>query len=219
MKIYVIKNADGSEQPYMTAVHKTRQSAGMELMRFINDHNDGLLPQDSDSYLNPFDYMVEEVEVPNVNEVITDFRMACMYLSLKPNMDLSVIQKKEGEHALNLGEVTRLVQDLNPSNIRALVALNELLTIAQAWNKEDGFGMDDLKNPSVRKYFPIFSYDNDKRYFDLKTTDYTYKLAYSGFGFNLCFESRLRAEQFGTQFAHLFNEVFSLKSMQHGAQI
>ena len=49
MKIYVIKNADGSEQPYMTAVHKTRQSAGLEMMRFINDYNDGLLPQDSDS--------------------------------------------------------------------------------------------------------------------------------------------------------------------------
>ena len=159
--------------------------------------------------------MVEDVEVPNVNELISDFRMACMYLSLKPNMDLSVIQKKEGKHALNLGDVTRLVQDLNPSNIRALIALNELLTIAQ----DDGFGLDDLKNPSVRKYFPIFSYDNDKGYFDLKTTDYTYKLAYSGFGFNLCFESRLRAEQFGTQFAHLFNEVFKFYSMQDGAQI
>lgn len=218
MKIYVIKNADGSEQPYMTSVHKTRQSAGMELMRFINDHNDGLLPQDSDSYLTPLDFMVEEVEVPNVNTNFS-FRTACMYLSLKPNMDLSVIQKKEGEHALNLGEVTRLVQELNPSNIRALIALNELLTIAQAWNKEDGFGVDDLKNPSVRKYFPIFSYDNDKGYFDLKTTDYTYKLAYSGFGFNLCFKSRLKAEQFGMQFSHLFNEVLSFNSMQDGTQI
>ena len=218
MKIFIIKNADGSEQPYMTSVHKTRQSAGMELMRFINDHNDGLLPEDSDSYLTPLDFMVEEVEVPNVNTNFS-FRTACMYLSLKPNMDLSVIQKKEGEHALNLGEVTRLVQELNPSNIRALIALNELLTIAQAWNKEDGFGVDDLKNPIVRKYFPIFSYDNDKGYFDLKTTDYTYKLAYSGFGFNLCFESRLRAEQFGVQFTHLFNEVFKFYSMQHGAQI
>ena len=74
MKIYVIKNADGSEQPYITAVHKTRKSAGIEMMRFINEHNDGLLSEDSDSYLNPFDFMVEEVEVPNVNEVINDFK-------------------------------------------------------------------------------------------------------------------------------------------------
>lgn len=218
MKIYVIKNADGSEQPYITAVHKTRQSAGMELMRFINDYNDGL-PEDSDSYLNPFDFMVEEREVPNVNEVITDFRMACTYLSLKPSMDLSVIRKKEGEHALYLGDVTRLVQNINLSNTRALIALNELLTIAQAWNQEDGFGMDDLTNPNVKKYFPIFSYDNYKGYFNFLTTDYTYKLVYSGFGFHLCFKSQLRAEQFGTQFAHLFNEVFKFYSMQDGAQI
>ena len=218
MKKYIIKNADGSEQSDMQAIHESRKEAGETLIDYICDHNEDL-DVDDDDYLSPFDFVLEEVECKEVNEVITDFESARKALGGKPNADVTVAKKILSGNVVQFEDVARLVTDINPKHIEALIALNKLFTIAQAWNKEDGFGMDDLTNPSVRKYFPIFGYDNDKRYFDLKTTDYTYKLAYSGFGFNLCFESRLRAEQFGMQFAHLFNELFKFYSIRNGAQI
>ena len=73
MKRYIIKNADGSEQSEMQAIHKSRKEAGETLMDYICDHNEDL---DVDDYLSPFDFALEEVECTEVNEVITDFESA-----------------------------------------------------------------------------------------------------------------------------------------------
>jgi hypothetical protein len=65
MKKYIIKNADGSEQSEMQAIHKSRKEAGETLIDYICDHNEDL-DVDDDDYLSPFDF----------TEVITDFESA-----------------------------------------------------------------------------------------------------------------------------------------------
>ena len=208
MKKYIIKYADGNEQDCMVAMHKTRKEAGEELMEYINNHNEDL-DVDDDDYLTPFDFLLEEVEVTEVNEIITDFETARERLGGKPNMDFTVAQKVVSRNAVRLEDVTRLVQSLNPSHIEALIALNELFTIAQAWNKEDGF-VPDFSNRNQWKYFPWFIYKNDAACFVCAGTYSTPAAAGAAFGSRLCFKSPERAAQFGKQFAHLYNKVFLL---------
>lgn len=208
MKKYIIKYADGSEQDCMVATHKTPKEAGEELMEYINNHNE-YLDVDDDDYLTPFDFLLEEVEVTEVNEIITDFETARERLGGKPNMDFTVAQKVVSRNAVRLEDVTRLVQSLNPSHIEALIALNELFTIAQAWNKEDGF-VPDFSDWNQAKYYPWFKYDKDAAGFVFANTNSTPAYATAHFGSRLCFQSSARAAQFGKQFAHLYNKVFLL---------
>lgn len=206
MKRYIIKNADGSEQSEMQAIHESRKEAGETLMDYICDHNEDL-DVDDDDYLSPFDFVLEEVEYKDVNEVITDFESARKALGLKPNMDFTVTQKVVSRNAVRLEDVTRLVQSLNPSHIEALIALNELFTIAQAWNKEDGF-VPDFSDWEQDKWFPWFDYDKDAAGFVYATTGYAPTYADAYVGSRLCFKSSTRAAQFGKQFADLYNKVF-----------
>ena len=206
MKKYVIKNADGSEQSEMQAIHESRKEAGEELMEYINNHNEDL-DVDDDDYLTPFDFLLEEVECKDVNEVITSFDSARKELGIKPNADFYVVKRKHSEKVANLEDVAKLVTDINPMHIEALIALNELFTIAQAWNKEDGF-VPDFSNRNQWKYFPWFTYNNDAAGFVCADTIYSAMDAYAYIGSRLCFKSESRAEQFGKQFAHLYNKVF-----------
>ena len=208
MKKYIIKNADGSEQSEMQAIHESRKEAGEELMEYINNHNEDL-DVDDDDYLTPFDFLLEEVEVTEVNEIITDFETARERLGGKPNMDFTVAQKVVSRNAVRLEDVTRLVQSLNPSHIEALIALNELFTIAQAWNKEDGF-VPDFSDWNQGKWFPWFQYDKNAAGFVYAYTFNAPTYAFANFGSRLCFQSSARAAQFGKQFAHLYNKVFLL---------
>lgn len=208
MKKYIIKYADGSEQDCMVATHKTPKEAGEELMEYINNHNEDL-DVDDDDYLTPFDFLLEEVEVTEVNEIITDFETARERLGGKPNMDFTVAQKVVSRNAVRLEDVTRLVQSLNPSHIEALIALNELFTIAQAWNKGDGF-VPDFSDWNQNKWFPWFKYNKDAAGFVYASTINAPSHAYAYIGSRLCFQSSARAAQFGKQFAHLYNKVFLL---------
>ena len=208
MKKYIIKYADGSEQDCMVATHKTPKEAGEELMEYINNHNEDL-DVDDDDYLTPFDFLLEEVEVTEVNEIITDFETARERLGGKPNMDFTVAQKVVSRNAVRLEDVTRLVQSLNPSHIEALIALNQLFTIAEAWNKADGF-VPDFSDWNQNKWYPWFKYDKDAAWFVCAGTNYTPTGANADIGSRLCFQSSARAAQFGKQFAHLYNKVFLL---------
>lgn len=194
MRKYIIKNADGSEQTVMRAVHNSRKEAERELMIYLCDRNENC---GDSSYLSPFDFTVEEVDVKDVNEVITDFESARKALGLKPNV--AYIPKS--------GDVKRLVTDINPKHIRALIALNELFTIAEAWNKEDGF-VPDFSDNEQDKWFPWFRYDKDAARFLCVTTNRTPVTASASFGSRLCFKTSERAEQFGRQFADLYNKIF-----------
>ena len=206
MKKYVIKNADGSEQTVMRAIHNSRKEAGETLMDYICDHNEDL-DIDDDDYLSPFDFVLEEVECKEVNEVITDFDSARKALGIKLNTDFYVVRRKFSEKGVYLEDVARLVTDINLKHIDALIALNELFTIAEAWNKEDEF-VPDFSDWNQDKWFPWFKYDEDVAGFVYASTASTPADAYPPFGSRLCFKTPERAEQFGKQFAHLYNKVF-----------
>ena len=206
MKKYIIKNADGSEQSEMQAIHESRKEAGETLMDYICDHNEDL-DVDDDDYLSPFDFALEEVECKEVNEVITDFDSARKAIGGKPNADFTVAKKILSGNVVQLEDVARLVTDINPKHIEALIALNKLFTIAQAWNKEDGF-VPDFSDWKQDKWFPCFKYDEDVAGFVYAGTSNAATTAYATIGSRLCFKSPTRAAQFGKQFADLYNKVF-----------
>ena len=105
-------------------------------------------------------------------------------------------------------EINRLVDNINPKVIKALNALNELLTIAQAWNKEDNF-VPDFRKQLQLKWFPCFKYYNSPVYIMYSGVNYYTNNAPNVYiGQRFCFKTAKRAEQFGKQFRHLFREAF-----------
>ena len=208
MKKYIIKNSDGSEQHVMQAVHASSKEAGETLWDYLLDHNDsGALCRYDEGWVSPFDFIIEEEECKDVSEVITDFESAREYLGLKPNEDVTVVKKRFSENTTNLADVAQFVDDLNQKHIEALIALNKLFTIARAWNKEDGF-VPYFSDWNQDKWFPWFNYDADAAGFVFAHTGSTTTKASAYIGFRLCFKSSERAEQFGKQFADLYNKVF-----------
>ena len=207
MKKYIIKYADGREQNIMQAIHNSYNEAAQILMDFLNANNDFLSLKD-DNYLTPFDFKIEEVECKDVNETITDFESARKALGIKPNTDFYVVKRKRSEKVANLENAARLVTDINPKHIEALIALNKLFTIAEAWNKEDGF-VPKFSDWNQSKWFPWFKYDKSTARFVYAFTDDTPTSAYASVGSRLCFKTPKRAEQFGKQFEDLYNEIFS----------
>ena len=193
MRKFVIKNADGSEQTVMRAIHNSRKEAGRVLMRYLSYNNES---RDVDSHLSPFDFTLEEVDSKNVNETITDFERAREALGLKPNTFYNL-----SEH------VPKFFSDINPKHIEALIALNKLFTIAEAWNKEDEF-VPNYSDWKQDKWFPWFKYDEDTARFVCVDTIYTPTNLFAYFGSRLCFKTSERAEQFGKQFDDLYNMVF-----------
>lgn len=206
MKKYIIKNADGSEQTVMQAIHNSRKEAAETLMDYIRGQND-FWDIDDDDYLSPFDFVLEEVECKDVNETITDFESARKALGGKPNADLYVVKRNRSEKVANLEDTARLVTDINPKHLKALIALNKLFTIAQAWNKEDGF-VPDFSDWNQDKWFPWFKYYDDAAGFVYAYTNHAPTNAAAYLGSRLCFKTSERAAQFGKQFVDLYNEVF-----------
>ncbi len=205
MKKYIIKNADGSEQTVMRAIHNSRKEAGRELMRYLSYHNENL---DVDNHLSPFDFTLEEVECAEVNERITDFDKATKALGIKPNADFYVAKKILSGNVVQLEDVARLVTDINPKHIEALIALNKLFTIAQAWNMEDNF-VPDFSDSEQDKRFPWFEYHENVAKFVCIRAGNAPTFAYASVGSRLCFKTPERAEQFGKQFEDLYNKVFN----------
>ena len=131
-------------------------------------------------YLSPFDFVLEEVECNEVNEEITCFESAKRYLNLKGP---------------------------NEKNIAPLIALDQLFTIAEAWNKADGF-VPDFSDWHQEKWFPWFSYDKKTAVFVFVYTDCAYTSAAACNWPRLCFKTEERAAQFGKKFVELYNKVF-----------
>lgn len=74
---------------------------------------------DDDSMEDPFNYAIEDVDK----------------------------KEKLSESDVPFDGVARLVEDINPKRIEAQLALNKLVSMAEAWNKEDGF-VPDFSNPN-----------------------------------------------------------------------
>ena len=172
-------------------------------MEFINDVNKSL----NIDYLSPFDFCLEEVECKEVNEEITDFESAKKYLVGKTNDVFGVTKKRLSKSIDPIKEAEILIKELNPKHIEALVALNELFTIAEAWNKADGF-VPDFSDWRQTKWFPWFKYNKDAAGFVFEHTNYTPTYAATHLGSRICFMTSERAEQFGKQFEELYNKVF-----------
>ena len=197
MKKYILKF---KESKRALSEYASREEASVKLMEFINDVNKSL----NIDYLSPFDFCLEEVEF-EVNEVISDFEIARKALGVKPNDDYLLVS---GEHpGKEHDDVERIVRELNPKHIEALVALNRLFTIADAWNKADGFA-PDFSNWQQDKWYPWFKYNKDAAGFVLADADNAPTYAIASFGSRLCFKTAKRAEQFGKQFIELYNKVF-----------
>lgn len=195
MKKYIIKYADGSEQSEIQNIYNSRNEASDALMEYLYTHNEYLRIND-DNFLSPFDFKLEEVECKEVNEVITDFESAKK--ALRADYFLST---NEGKLAASL------MNDINPKHVKALCALNKLFTIAQVWNKEDGF-VSDFSDWGQDKWFPWFKYDKKAAKFVFAHAYNTPLHAVTYGGSRLCFKTSERAEQFGKQFADLYNKVF-----------
>lgn len=202
MKKYLVTNKKTKE---VCGKFYSKSEAADEMMVFINEHNEELDSDDED-YLTPFDFILEEIESKEINDIVTSYEEARKYLGGKPNNDFTVAKKVVSGNCVKLDEVTRLVKDINPSHVKALIALNELFTIAQAWNKEDEFE-PDFSNSNQYKYFPWFVYDNGAAGFVYANTNYTATYTNASFGSRLCFKTPERARQFGEQFIDLWNDV------------
>lgn len=199
MKKYIIRYANGSEQRFIRARYNSRKEAEEALLIYLCDRNEGC---DDGSYLSPFDFTVEEVDVKDVNETITDFESA----------KSAIIRVSPADFILSgnikrFEDTARLVSEINSRHIKALIALNKLFSIAQAWNKEDNF-VPDFSDWNQGKWFPWFKYDEDVAGFVYAYTNNSPTTARATFGSRLCFKTPERAEQFGKQFADLYNKVF-----------
>lgn len=199
MKKYIVKHKDSER---VVGEYDNREEASKKLIEYVNRLNDGL----EHNYITIFDFDLEEVE-KDVNEIITDFESARKALGGKPNEEFTVSRKVVYGEVIRLEDVARLVNEINPKHIEALIALNRLFTIAEAWNKADGF-VPDFSNRNQRKYFPWFIYKNDAAGFMSAGMCYSPANANVFFGSLLCFKTASRAEQFAKQFIDLWNKVF-----------
>ena len=195
MKKYIVKYKDSGK---VFGEYNSRKEAANELTDYIYDFNKENKNFES-LYLSPFDFVLEEVERNEVNEVITDFETARKVLGIKPLEGIIVSKRLEG--------VERFVHEINPKHLEALVALNRLFTIAEAWNKEDGF-VPDFSNGNQCKYFPWFIYNKAAAGFVFAYTYNAPASAAANIGSRLCFKTSERAAQFGKQFIHLYKKVF-----------
>ena len=200
MKKYIVKYKEDGK---VFGEYNSRKEASDILMEYIyysNDCSDG-------DYISPFDFILEEVECKEVNEVITDFDSAIKYLVGNTNDDFIVDKERFSKSVVKIKKAEMLIRELNPSHIEALVALNRLFTIAEAWNKADGF-VPDFSDFSQDKFSPWFKYDKDAAWFIYTYTASTPTSATAAFGSRLCFKTSERAEQFGKKFVELYNKVF-----------
>ena len=200
MKKYIVKYKESGK---VFGEYNSRKEASdilMEYIYYFNDCSDG-------DYISPFDFTLEEVECKEVNEVITDFETAKKYLVGNTNDDFIVDKERFSKSVVKIKKAEMLIKELNPKHIEALVALNELFTIADAWNKADGF-VPDFSDWNQAKWYPWFIYNKDAAGFVLADANNAPTYAIASFGCRLCFKTRERAEQFGKQFADLYNKVF-----------
>ena len=201
MKKFLVTNKKTQE---ICGKFDSKNEAGDEMMDFITEHNEDLDSDDED-YLTPFDFAIEEIEIKEINQVVTNFEEARKYLGGKPNADFTMSKKILSGNSVNLQDVARLVNDINPKHVKALAALNALFTISEAWNKADNF-IPDFSNRNQYKYFPWFVYNDKVAGFVFAHTDYTASGADAYIGSRLCFKTYERAEQFGKQFIDLWND-------------
>lgn len=204
MKKFQLKNVTDDE---IVGTYDTKVDA-IEAMNEVIDETNETNDETEEEGLSPFDFKLEVVEVDDASAINT-FDEARKYLNGFPNADFVISKKVMSGNCLKLEDVAAFVQDINPHHLKALVALNKLFTIAEAWNKADGF-VPDFADKGQWKYFPWFKYDDETAGFVIAAASLTASYAAAAFGSRFCFISESRAKEFGEKYADLYNEVFML---------
>lgn len=204
MKKYAIVYADGSNRRLTQTDYPSRKEAGDALMYYIETNNADYQKGD-DNYLNPFDFTLKEIRSTNTNESITDFDSAKKVLDFKLNDGLTLIHGLAGRCAIDAKKAAWLVRSVDNENLKVLIALNKLFTLARAWNKVDGFVPDFTESNQI-KWYPYFVYDRDTAKF--RCAEAANTACCDALCLNrICFKSEVRAKQFGEQFIDLFNQI------------
>lgn len=180
MKKYVVRNKTTNE---VLGKFDTKNQASEKLVEYITEKNDDVC-SDEDGFLSIFDFNVQEEEV----QEIASYEDAKKYLGLSD-------------------EPLMTICGVNKHHEKALLALSKLFTIAEAWNKEDGF-VPDFSNKNQYKYFLWFEYNKDAADFVCAAADWT--AANASVGSRLCFATRKRAFDFGKKFESLYNDFLLL---------
>lgn len=208
MRKYIIKNADGSAQSVMPAIHNTRKEALLTILRYttksVEDSDDDCPTE------GPIKYIIHPVEEVEVNERIKNFHDAREALGRKPNPIRVIPSHVSSKIDLSFDSVVSLVGELNPKHLESLVALNQLFTIAEAWNEEDNF-VPDFSDYNQAKWFPCFEYNKGTAKFVFDRARYTLLCANAPTQPRLCFMTPERAKQFGEQFIDIYNKVLCNK--------
>lgn len=204
MKKFQLKNVTDDE---IVGTYDTKVDA-IEAMNEVIDETNETNDETEEEGLSPFDFKLEVVEVDDASAINT-FDEARKYLNGFPNADFVISKKVMSGNCLKLEDVAAFVQDINPHHLKALVALNKLFTIAEAWNKADGF-VPDFADRGQWKYFPWFKYDDKTAGFVYAYTYDAASFAGANFGSRLCFISESRAKEFGEKYVDLYNDVFLL---------
>lgn len=183
MKKYQLKKQNEDE---VLGTYDSKQEATYAMYEIIEDNNDDLDEEDVD-WLTPFEFFLNEIEVKEeINVLVDSYEAATRYLGYQ-------------------ADVKTKITGINLKHIKALIALNALFTIADAWNKADDF-VPDFSNRNQYKYFPWFEYNDDTAGFFYAYTYNATTHAFANFGSRLCFKTRERAKQFGNQFIDLWND-------------
>ena len=181
MKKYQLK-----KQEEIIGTFETKQDAADKMNDVIENNNDDI-DADEEDWLTPFDFTLDEIEVKEeINVIVDSYESATRYLKYQ-------------------ADVKTKLTGINPKHTKALVALNALFTIADAWNKADGF-VPDFSNQNQNKWFPWFRYSDDAASFVCAYTYVTASYATAPFGSRICFKTNKRAYQFGEQFTDLWND-------------
>ena len=204
MKKFKLKNTATSTT---VGVYSTKAEAikAMDCLIFKTNSENGQTEEDG---LSPFDFTLEITEV-DIADGINSIDEARKYLNLIPNTSFKVHKKETSRSPLQLQDVETLIREINPHHIKAIAAINQLFTIAEAWNKDDDF-TPDFSDPQQDKWYPIFNYNSDAEAFIYNYASFVGSIPRSPFGARLCFKTGTRAEQFGKKFTNLYNEIFTL---------
>lgn len=183
MKKYVVRNKITQQ---VFGKFDTQNQANKKLVEYITE-NDEDSCSDEAGFLSIFDFEVKEEDVQEIASY--EDAKALLGLSDEPLMTICGVSKHHG---------------------KALLALSKLFTIADAWNKEDGF-VPDFSNEKQRKYYPWFEYNKGAAGFVCANTHWTATKAHATAGSLLCFATRERALAFGTQFKDLYNDFLLMQ--------
>lgn len=176
MKKYIVKNKVTGQ---LIGEYDTKKEAHSVLIKHITDSNKLIRFNQDDEFVDVFDF-----------EIVEEVRDIDSY--------------EEAKESLGLGRDTiDLVSIADVRYKKACLAFSKLLTIADAWNKQDGFN-PNFSDKNESKYSPWFEYDKDAKRF--VCTDVNFARVSPCSNCRIFFKNRQRALEFGKKFEDLFND-------------